>query len=438
MRSLYTAVVLTMLATLSLSLLAFFAISKHYEKQYLYPVLDAMDRLELDSAREALDEKGTRGLSTYLARLDQAFGPSHYVLNSDGTDVLSGERHTDLLPAAPATASRGRLNGQFVVTRRSPDRRYWLVAIDSRQSSPWTLLPYYALVVVVTAVWGWLAVVGVVSPIRTVTESTERFGRGDLAARANLQRKDEIGALAASFDSMAERLQTLVASERRLLQDISHELRSPLTRLKLAVHLTRTAPDPAAALDRVERETNRITLLVSEIVEMTRMEGDPQARRMAAVDFGEIVRETLDDCRVEAQLLRACSLSVQGELHGEVSGDHELLRRAVENVLRNAIRYSPEDSNIDVQLAEDSSGASITIRDYGPGVPNESLAQIFEPFVRVEEARDGDSGGVGLGLSIAKRAIRLHRGTIVAENAEPGLRVRITVPAWVPRIAYPA
>jgi two-component system sensor histidine kinase CpxA len=114
-----------------------------------------------------------------------------------------------------------------------------------------------------------------------------------------------------------------------------------------------------------------------------------------------------------------------------VQGDRELLRRAIENVLRNAIRFSPEKSNIDVNLAEGNSGASIIVRDYGPGVPDELLHQIFEPFFRVEQAREEESGGIGLGLSIAKRSIRLHRGTIIAENAEPGLRVGITIPAII-------
>jgi signal transduction histidine kinase len=111
-----------------------------------------------------------------------------------------------------------------------------------------------------------------------------------------------------------------------------------------------------------------------------------------------------------------------------VSGNQELLRRAVENVLRNAIRYSPEHAAIDVALAENARCASITARDYGPGVPEESLTQIFESFFRVEEARDEGSGGIGLGLSIAKRAVRLHQGTITAQNVDPGLRVEIAIP----------
>jgi len=433
MRSLYVAIVLAMLGTLSISLMVFLAISNHVQKQYLYPVFDAMDELELESARSAWNEGGAAAVSSYLKRLNHLFGTFHYILDSDGVDIVSGQRRAELLPASPSTTSRGWANGQYVVTHKSPDGRYWLVAIDPRQPDQWTLFPYYLLVAGVTGILCWLAAAGVVSPIRKVTAIVERFGQGDLSVRANMRRRDEIGGLARSFDAMAERLQTLVVSERRLLQDISHELRSPLTRLKLAVRLTRTAADPNAAFDRVERETNRITSLVSEIVEMTRMEGDPLSRNAEPVNLGQVVLETVDDCRVEAQLFRGCSIQLEGQLSGEVAGDRELLRRAFENVLRNAIRYSPEQASIEVALAKSSHLMTITVRDYGPGVPAEFLPQIFEPFFRVEEGRDEESGGIGLGLSIAKRAVRLHRGTIIAQNAEPGLRVQIAIPTMVPK-----
>jgi signal transduction histidine kinase len=434
MKSLYVAIVFALLGTLSISLLVFFAISDHVEKQYLYPVFDAMDELELESARSAWQEGRAVALSAYVERLNHLFGTFHYILDSDGVDIISGQHRAELLPVSPLTASRGRVNGQYIVTHKSPDGRYWLIAVDPRQPNQWTLFPYYLLVAGVTALLCWLAATGVVSPIRKVTCIVERFGQGDLSVRANLRRKDEIGGLASSFDAMAERLQTLVVSERRLLQDISHELRSPLTRLKFAVRLTRTAAEPKAALDRVERETNRITSLVSEIVEMTRMEGDPLSRNTEPVHLKQLVEETLDDCRVEAQLLRGCAIRVEGQLLGEVAGDRELLRRAFENVLRNAIRYSPERATIEVALAESAHLITIAVRDYGPGVPAESLTQIFEPFFRVEEGGDEKTGGIGLGLSIAKRAVRLHRGTITAQNAYPGLRVQIAIPTRVPQV----
>jgi signal transduction histidine kinase len=132
---------------------------------------------------------------------------------------------------------------------------------------------------------------------------------------------------------------------------------------------------------------------------------------------------------MEAEI-RDCRIAVDDRLDGEVRGNRELLRRAVENVLRNAIRYSPEHSTIDVSIAGDSHAALVSIRDYGPGVPEDALAKIFDPFFRVEEARDATSGGSGLGLSIAKKAVQAHNGTIVAENASPGLRVKISIPFW--------
>jgi len=226
---------------------------------------------------------------------------------------------------------------------------------------------------------------------------------------------------------MAERLQRLIVSERRLLGDISHELRSPLARLKFAVRLARTSPDSSAALDRIERDVDRITSLVADIVEITFIEGDPAVRGTEVVRAGDIVDEVISDCAVEAEI-RGCVLAVNGRLAGEVLGNRELLRRAVENVLRNGIRYSPEQSTIDVSITEDGCAANIAVRDYGPGVPEDALTRIFDPFFRVEEARDASGGGSGLGLSIAKRAMQVHHGSITAENASPGLLVRIAIP----------
>lgn len=430
MRSLYVGLLLSLLAVLALSLAAFLVISHQITRQYLDPVFEAMDELQLETARSALENGGTAALASYLKKLDQLFpSSSHFLVTANGVDVVSGDNRAALLPAAPASSSRTRIGGRFVLTHRSQDGHYWFVAVDSRQPSNWTMFPFYALVIAVIGLLGWLATIGIVSPVRRLTDVVEEFGRGNLASRVEITRRDEIGELARSFDEMADRIETLVTSERRLLQDISHELRSPLTRLKLAIRLARTAPDSGAALDRVDRETNRITSLVSEIVEVTRLEGDPAARSTEPVNLQRVIDETVDDCRIEAQLFRGCTIRLAGKLSSEVPGDAELLRRAFENVLRNAIRYSPEKSDIDVWLAEDSAGAEIEVRDYGPGVPDELLQQIFDPFFRVEQARDEESGGIGLGLSIAKRSIRLHRGTITAKNAEPGLRVRMSIPA---------
>jgi signal transduction histidine kinase len=292
-------------------------------------------------------------------------------------------------------------------------------------------LPYYFLVLGATGVLCWLAWVGVVSPIRRIAASIALFGQGNLSTRVQSRRQDEIGQLARSFDQMAGRLQKLIVSERRMLGDISHELRSPLARLKFAIKLARISPDSEAALDRIERDVDRITALVADIVEFNFIKSGPAAQELEIVHAADIMDEVIRDCAVEAEV-RGCRIAVDGQFAGEVSGNSELLRRAVENVLRNGIRYSPEHSTIDVAIAENSSTATISIRDYGPGVPEDALTHIFDPFFRVEEARNAMGGGSGLGLSIAKQAVKVHRGTITAENASPGLRVQISIPLHSP------
>jgi signal transduction histidine kinase len=290
-----------------------------------------------------------------------------------------------------------------------------------------SFLPYYFLVIGATGLLCWLAFVGVVSPIRRIASTIALFGQGDLSARVETMREDEVGQLGRSFNQMAERLERLIVSERRLLSDISHELRSPLARLKFAVKLAGTSPDPRSALDRIDRDVDRVASLVSDIVEITFVEGDPALQGAETVRIAEILGEVMHDCTMEAGL-RGCRLTVQGRSAGEVLGNRELLRRAVENVVRNAIRYSPQKSAVQILVHENEQDALIAVRDYGPGVPEDALNRIFDPFFRVEEARNSNGGGSGLGLSIAKRAMLLHHGSIAAHNASPGLRVEITIP----------
>jgi two-component system sensor histidine kinase CpxA len=287
--------------------------------------------------------------------------------------------------------------------------------------------PYYLLVIGATGILCWAAAVWVVSPIRHLTATVERFGRGDLSARWHTRRRDEIGYLARAFNETAERLQRLLTSERRLLADVSHELRSPLARLKFAVRLARSHPDQDAALNRIERDVDRIATMVSELVEITRAEGDPEARKFEIIDLKQVVNDIVGEERIDAEL-RECRLQVSGRLERPLLGDPELLRRAIANVLRNAIRYSPSHAAVEVTLAETADTSLVEIRDHGPGVSDELLSQIFKPFFRVEDSRDTSSGGIGLGLSIAMRAVQVHQGTITAENAKPGLKVQIMLP----------
>jgi signal transduction histidine kinase len=430
LRSLYSGVLLAMVITLSLSFLVFHAIANRVQRNSIDPAFERIDELELESARGALASGGPPALKAYLIRLDRVFlGSTHYLLDAKGVDVLTGENRAELLPPAPRTEWRTHANGYYIKAQRSPDGQYWIVNMGLSEGRPhiWTFLPYYFLVIGATLVLCWLASVGVVSPIRRIAASIALFGQGSLSVRVESKRQDEIGQLGRSFDQMAERLERLIMSERRLLGDISHELRSPLARLKFAVRLARTSADSKSALDRIERDVDRIASLVADIVEINFIASGPAVEAARIAPAGDIMDEVIRDCRVEAEM-RSCRIAVNGRLSGQVVGNRELLRRAVENVLRNAIRHAPEHSNIEISLAEDSRAAAILIRDFGPGVPEDTLKRIFDPFFRVDEARDAMSGGSGLGLSIAKQAVQVHHGTITAENASPGLRVKITIP----------
>lgn len=427
-RSLFFGSVLVTVTVLFLSFLAFRAIGLRIQRITILPTFDRMDELQLDSARSAYENGGPKALADYLDHVNHVFLGSHYLLDGQGVDLLSGESHTDLLPPPPADRSRLNSGGRWILTRRSADGRFWFAAVGQISPTPLeTFLPYYFVVLGATVALVWLASVGVIRPIQKFATTIASFGRGDLSVRMKTRRPDEIGQLGRSFNEMAERLERLIVSERRLLGDISHELRSPLARLKFAVKLARTSEDSQAALDRIERDVDRISSLVADIVEITAVEGDPALRSTEEVNAAEVIHEVVRDCAVEAEM-RACHLCILGDSAVQVIGSRELLRRAVENVVRNAIRYSPEGAPIEIALSHDTQNVSIGVRDRGPGVPNETLTRIFDPFFRVEEARNKTGGGSGLGLSIAKRAIQAHHGQIKAENAHPGLRVRLTIP----------
>jgi len=427
-RSLNARVLIAMAAILSISFLAFNMVSNHMQIKTLNPLFNRFDELQLRSAQDAYEENGKAALHEYLNRLDATFGGGHYLLNSAGVDLFSGEDRKALLPPGSTSEWRVKMHGAWIIAHRSEDGRYWFTATG--QAAPtriWTFLPYYFIVLGATGILGWIAWIGIVLPIRRTASTIASFGQGNLSLRIETRREDEIGQLGRSFNHMAERLERLIVNERRLLADISHELRSPLARLKFAVKLARTSPDSNAALDRIERDINRMASLVADLLEITSIEDDPAQQEMSLVEMRENLDEVVGDCQLEAEA-RGCGIQVEGSLPQAIMCNPELLRRALENVLRNAIRYSPRDSTIQVTLSEADRKARIVVRDYGPGVSPESLGRLFDPFFRAEEARVSNGGGSGLGLSIAKRAVQLHRGTIEAENASPGLLIRITIP----------
>jgi signal transduction histidine kinase len=269
-------------------------------------------------------------------------------------------------------------------------------------------------------------------PIRSLRDAFTAAAGGDLDVRiaAKMGRgKDELTDLGRDFDRMVERLQTLIVGQRRLLHDVSHEMRSPLARMQAAIGLASQRPDSAReALDRIERESVRMDRLIGELLALARLQAGFTGKMDDDIDLRELLDVIIDDAALEARA-RGRSVTAQAAADGLVRGNAELLRRALDNVVRNAIKYSRDGGAVTVhaQPAPAARTVLIAIGDSGPGVPESDLAAIFEPFYR--GTNGGSADGHGLGLAIAKRIIEAHAGTIRAENrAGGGLRVEITLP----------
>jgi signal transduction histidine kinase len=382
---------------------------------------------------EGYEKGGAPGLRTAMNRLEQFFpGSQHYLLDSTGHDLLTGEDRSALLQEASEGRRPGRFPlpppKRFVMKRASGDGKYQFVIEREINADPWADLAVYGWIVLVLVLLCWALAHTLASPIRRLREIVVRFGNGDLSSRMETKRRDEIGDLASAFNHMADRLQTLLMAERRLLQDISHELRSPLARLRFALELARTSKAPETAYARANKEVERLSTLVGELLHVTRAEGDPESRNVSAIELGAFLKAMVDDCTIEAEA-RGCSIDLFVKSDVVWPGDKELLHRAVENVLRNAISHAPAGTSVDVDVDADVRQVSLHVRDYGPGVPDDALDQLFKPFFRVEEDRSRENGGgVGLGLAIAERAVRLHHGEIKARNMNPGLLVEMVLP----------
>ncbi|HEX5209967.1 MAG TPA: ATP-binding protein [Steroidobacteraceae bacterium] len=289
-----------------------------------------------------------------------------------------------------------------------------------------------AIALVVSTVICFFLTRHLVGPIDRLRQATREMAAGDLSVRMLPRlkgRQDDLALLAADFDSMAERVQSLLESKQQLLRDVSHELRSPLTRLQLALSLAkRQDGGPDRQLTRIANEADRLEQLIARILKLVRLERPVAAFQGVPVDVGRLLETIAQDVTIEAEA-RSCTVSVQTDAGLEVSGDPELLRSAFENVIRNAVRYGPSGSAVVVTAARQN-WIEIAVRDHGPGVPEKDLKLIFEPFYRVDAARDRAGGGEGLGLAIAARAIVVHGGSIEARNvAGGGLEISMRLPA---------
>ena len=278
-------------------------------------------------------------------------------------------------------------------------------------------------------------------PIVRLRTATRRLAAGDLSARtgaAPTSRRDEVTGLMRDFDAMAERIETLLKAQSRLLNDISHELRSPLARLNVALGLARqrAGVESTDMLDRIEMEASRLNELIGRILTLARLEDGEQLVPQTPVSLDDLVATVAEDAEFEAQA-RHCHVNMSiPEGDWLVRGNPSLLHSAIENVVRNAIRYTHEGSSVEVTLIREPAiggkEAVVRVSDSGPGVPADALGKLFEPFYRLDEARGRQTGGVGLGLAITERAVRFHGGKVTAFNRQPvGLMVEIRLPLIV-------
>lgn len=386
----------------------------------------------LEQALEARERGGDAALKDYLERFGDVIRNDVYVVDSAGRDILTGEQRR--LPEATRDGGPRPWFPFFLRAGPPPMRvirhgEYQMV-MASRDEPPytWWLAPqnFWILGAAIVLCFGLAAYVS--RPLRVMQRVVEQYGEGKLELRLNSKRKDEFGHLARTFDQMADRIQTLLNAERRLLADISHELRSPLARLSVATELLEDAGEREAARAQIRRETERLNQLIGGLLEVTRAEGDPAHVRREDVDLQSLLVEIVADCSFEARE-RQVWIEFQQPGEMQLKGDQELLRRAAENVIRNALRFAPAGTAVSLSCERLPQMVVIEVRDFGPGVPEEALGRIFDPFFRVEDDRNRRQGGSGLGLSIARRAVDLHGGEIQARNANPGLLVEIRLPA---------
>ncbi len=275
-------------------------------------------------------------------------------------------------------------------------------------------------------------------PVVRLRAATRLLAAGDLTARAgapNIRRRDEVAGLMRDFDAMAERLENLVKAQSRLLNDISHELRSPLARLNVALGLARqrSGPESTSMLERIELEAGRLNELIGRLLTLARLEDGEQRVPAIPVALDEVVLNVTEDAEFEAQARRCHVRSDIPAGNWDVRGEASLLHSAIENVVRNAIRYTREGSTVEILLIKErkdgAAEAVISVSDCGSGVPADALEKLFQPFYRLDDDRGRQTGGVGLGLAITERAVRFHGGKVTAFNrAEGGLRVEIRLP----------
>ena len=413
-------------------------------REYEPPELQRRPNVAIQ-ASEVLDRGGIGALQTWLQANKNSVGDRDlFIIGPDGRDIL-GRHIPDIAARRLESINRetGTPQGNYRPSRAAPqivaaDGSLFTVLFSPRRPSifgalslPAISLTILGIALFVSAITSWWLAQHLSAPIRRIQEGARALAseKMDIRVSDGLEgRKDELAVLARDFDAMADQLRANRAATTQLLRDISHELRSPLARMRVALGLARQPPaDMVRQLDRMEREIERLDCMISQVLKLARLHGTNARIEKESFELDEVIEEVVRDANFEGAV-KHCTVNVQGVARAAILGNRELLRSAIENVLRNAVRYSPTQTPVDLSIARSRSGLEIAIADHGPGVPPADLERIFEPFYRVAESRDRDSGGEGIGLAITAQVMKAHGGCARARNTPGGFEVRLSLP----------
>jgi len=395
-------------------------------------------------AAQTYDEGQQPALRATLDQFSLKNRASYWLLDARGNE-LSGRPMTRHLLDHAVEASRSESEGVLrsyesnvlVASTATSSGRYTLVAeltpppLSERVPGDiiWTL----KLGTIFSAILCLIIAHYLSKPIEGLRDATNELARGNLDIRVGSSigsRRDEIADLVHDFDSMAGELRNQIQSERNLLSGVSHELRSPIARIRLALTLARSMDEEEREemLDRIEQDTIQLDSMLERILTVARLESGQHKPKLEPLSLNDIVDNVLHDARFEAAAMKVV-VNYAGNGDIPVKGDAGLLRSAVENVVRNAIFYSGEGGKVDMVLGRENSTAVLSVRDNGPGVPEHALPLLFKPFYRVDDARGTTTGGMGLGLAIVRNAAAVHGGSVSARNVSPhGLEVELRLP----------
>ena len=396
-----------------------------------------------DLAAETYEKQGPNSLQQLLNNLSLNKRSRFWLIDTSGRELTGGTVPETVYRNAAAAENNEGLYHSYeanVLAARAttPKGQYILIAEltppPMRERVPGDLLWTLKLGTFISALLCLLIAHYLTKPIERLRDATHELARGNLDIRAgkNLgNRQDEIADLVRDFDSMAGELRNQIQSERNLLSGVSHELRSPIARMRLALTIARTAREPERKemLDRLEQDAVQLDSMLEQILTVARLESGQLQPRFELISLNEVIDDVLHDAKFEA-VATGAEITCEADSETKVTGDVGLLHSAVENLVRNAMFYSGKQGRIQVKLAKSDGWAVITVRDNGPGVPESALPLLFKPFYRVDDSRGTTTGGMGLGLAIVRNAVAVHGGTAVARNVLPhGLEVELRLPA---------